>query len=48
MRRIIAEADECGDGCRVALEVASKTMIAADPGEGSLHDPLHRQGDEAV
>jgi len=26
------KADECGDGCRVAFEVACKTMIAADPG----------------
>ena len=42
------EADECGDSCGVAFEVASETTIAADPCECSLDNPSFRQDDEAV
>jgi len=42
------EADEGCDGARVALEVASQTSIAADPGEGALDNPALGQNDKAV
>ena len=42
------EADEGDDGSGMALEVAGEAPVAADPGEGSLHDPPFRQDDEAV
>ncbi len=32
----------------MALEVAGEAPVAADPGEGSLHDPPFRQDNEAV
>ncbi len=42
------EADEGDDGSGMALEVAGEAPVAADPGEGSLHDSPLRQDDEAV
>jgi hypothetical protein len=42
------EADEGGDGSRVALEVAREASIVADPGQGSLDDPTLGQDDEAM
>ncbi len=42
------EADEGDDGSGMALEVAGEAPVAADPGEGSLHDPPFRQDNEAV
>lgn len=42
------EADEGGDGARVALEVAREAAVAADPGEAALDDPTLGQDDEAM
>jgi hypothetical protein len=33
------EANESGDGGRMALEIAREAPIAADPGKGSFDDP---------
>ena len=42
------EAEEGGDGSRVALEVAGQPAVAADPGKGALDDPAFGQDDEAM
>ena len=42
------EADEGGNGSRVALEVARKAAVVTDPCEGSLDDPTLGQDDEAM
>jgi hypothetical protein len=42
------EADEGGDGSRVAFEVAGEATIAADPGERAFDDPTFWQDDEAM
>ena len=42
------EADEGGSLAGVALVVAAQTPVAADPGQGTLHDPAFRQHHEAV
>ena len=42
------EADEGGDGCGVALEVAGQATVAADPGERAFHDPAFGQDHEAM
>ncbi len=42
------EADEGGDCSRVALEVAAKAAVPADPGETALDDPSLRQDDEPM
>ena len=42
------EADEGGDGSRVALEVTRETPVVADPGEGALDDPALGHDDEAM
>ena len=42
------EAEDAGDGPGMALEVAPEASVAADPGQGSLHDPALGQDDEAV
>ena len=42
------EAEEGGDGSRVALEVAGQAAVAADPGKGALDNPAFGQDDEAM
>jgi hypothetical protein len=42
------EAEEGGDGSRVALEVAGQAAVAADPGKGALDDPTLGQDDKAM
>lgn len=42
------EAEEGGDGSRVALEVAGQSAVAADPGKGALDDPALGQDDKAM
>ncbi len=36
------EANEGGDGCRIAFEITCKAAISVDPGEFSLDDQLLR------
>ena len=38
------EAEERGDAGRIALEIARKPMVSADPREGPFDDPSLRQG----
>ena len=42
------EADECGDCCGIALEVAGQAAVATDPGERPFDDPSLGQDLEAV
>jgi len=42
------EADESGNGCGMAFEIASQSSIAADPCKGSFDDPALGQDDELV
>ena len=42
------EAEEGGDGSRVALEVAGQASVAADPSEGAFDDPALGQDDETM
>jgi hypothetical protein len=46
-RFIAGEAYEGGDGSGVALEVAGKASVAADPSQGSFDHPSFWQDDEA-
>src|SRR5215210_5241881 len=41
------ETNECGNGCGVALEIASQAAIAADPGKGAFDNPSLGQDLEA-
>jgi hypothetical protein len=43
-----SETDEGCRGSRIALEIARKSSVAADPGEGSLDNPSLGQDDEAM
>ena len=38
--------DECGDGGRIAFEVAHEATVSADPGERPFDDPALGQDDE--
>lgn len=43
-----SETDEGCRGSRIALEIARKSSVAADPGEGTLDNPSLGQDDEAM
>jgi hypothetical protein len=42
------EADECGDGSGIALEITCQAAIMADPGQSSFDDPAFGQDDEVM